>query len=294
MFVVTGATGNTGRRIAVELLENDHEVKVISRDRERLEDLVNRGGIPEQGDLRDQNFVEQALEEADSIYAMIPSDYSAENFREYQNEVINSLANSIEASGINHVVALSSLGARMDSGTGVVLGLHDMEERFRQIPETNVLFLRPGFFMENFYNQKPVILEQNMVAMAIREDRSYPLIHTRDIANYAVRRLQHRDFLGNSHQYLLGERNLTFLEATNILGRAIGEPDLQYVQVDYEDAKQAMMEQGMSEDVANRYNDLFRRINDETIDEDLERTPESTTQTPFEEFAEEFASSISK
>ena len=294
MFVVTGATGNTGKPIAENLLDQGHEVKVIGRDRERLENLVDRGAIPAVGDLRDPSFVEEALDGADAMYAMVPSDFTVQNFRDYQNEIVNSLADAIEQNEVDHVVALSSLGARMDSGTGVLLGLHDMEERFQQMPQTNVLFLRPGFFMENFYNQEPVILDQNMVAMAIRENRSYPLIHTKDIAEYASKRLLHRDFLGHSHQYLLGERNLTFREATKVLGQALGKPDLQYVQVDYEDAKHAMMEQGMSEDVAKRYNDLFRRINDETIDQDVERRPDTTTETPFEEFAEEFAAQISE
>jgi len=293
VYVVTGATGNTGSRIADRLLEEGVDVKVISRDRSKLEPFVEKGAVPAEGNLRNQDFVNRVFEGADAVYGMIPSDYSAEDFRAYQNDISTSIVRAVQKNEVPHVVALSSVGAHLDSGTGVVLGLHDMEQHFRKLQETNVLCLRPCFFMENFYTQMPVIREQNTIAMAVEEDLSNPMIHTRDIANYAAKRLLNQDFTDFSHQYLLGERSRTFGEATEILGSAIGRPDLQYVQVDYPDAREAMMEQGMSEDVARRYNDLFRRMNDGSINEDAERTPESTTPTSFEQFADEFAEAFS-
>lgn len=43
MYVITGATGNTGGRIAEKLLAAGERVRVLGRDRGRLERFVQRG-----------------------------------------------------------------------------------------------------------------------------------------------------------------------------------------------------------------------------------------------------------
>ena len=42
MYVITGATGNTGSIVAHNLLNNDQEVKVISRNKEKLKHLFEK------------------------------------------------------------------------------------------------------------------------------------------------------------------------------------------------------------------------------------------------------------
>ena len=43
MFVVLGATGNTGRATAESLLSKGHKVRAVGRSAERLEALVLKG-----------------------------------------------------------------------------------------------------------------------------------------------------------------------------------------------------------------------------------------------------------
>lgn len=61
------------------------------------------------------------------------------------------------------------------------------------------------------------------------------MIATRDIADVAARALRQRDWRGVVVRELLGERDLTFAEATRIIGARIGKPDLSYVQFPYAD-----------------------------------------------------------
>lgn len=289
MYVITGATGNTGNPIAHQLLDAGKEVTVISRNKERLSDLVEKGAVPAEGDLADSNFLTETFEGADAVYAVIPPNFTADNFRGYQKRIAESLATALEKSKVSHVVALSSIGAHLKEGAGVVQGLHFMEQRFNQINDLNALYLRPTFFMENFYGQIPLIKQMNIMGFAADRDLSIPMIATRDIADYAAKRLLTLDFEGHSHHYLLGERDVTFEEATKILGDAIGKPDLNYVSFSYEEAKKGIMEQGASQDLADRYNEFFRSLNAGKINEDAERTPETTTPTSIEQFAKEFA-----
>ena len=54
-----------------------------------------------------------------------------------------------ELARVPRVVTLSSVGADLPTGTGPILGLRAMEERFNQIPGIHIVHLRPGYFLEN-------------------------------------------------------------------------------------------------------------------------------------------------
>src|SRR5262245_15965289 len=71
MYVVTGATGNTGRVVANRLLDRQKAVRVIGRSKEKLQSLVDRGAEAFVADLGDQAALAQAFAGAEGVYAMI-------------------------------------------------------------------------------------------------------------------------------------------------------------------------------------------------------------------------------
>lgn len=76
---------------------------------------------------------------------------------------------------------------------------------------------------------------------------------------------------------------------TRIIGKAIGKPDLPYVQFPYEEAEKAMVQMGISQDMAKGFVEMNKSINDGFAITGTPRTEENTTPTSFEEFAESFA-----
>lgn len=88
---------------------------------------------------------------------------------------------------------------------------------------------------------------------------------------------------------LLGERDLTYAEATRILGARIGKPDLPYVQFPCADFTESLIGMGASPGVAEAYAELARALNDGIAMPQEGRTPANTTPTRFEECADEFA-----
>jgi hypothetical protein len=75
------------------------------------------------------------------------------------------------------------------------------------------------------------------------------MVATKDIADAATRLLLGGTFTEHPVRYLLGPRDLTMSEATRILGDAIGNPGLKYVQFPEEEARKAMLGMGMSRSV---------------------------------------------
>jgi uncharacterized protein YbjT (DUF2867 family) len=114
------------------------------------------------------------------------------------------------------------------------------------------------------------------------------MVATRDIAAVALKHLLNLDFTGKNHVYVLGARDYTYEEIAAIFGKAIGRPELKYMQFPYEDAKKAMMMMGMGESLAGRMVEFTKAMNEGLVSSDYVRTAENTTPTTAEEFANVF------
>jgi uncharacterized protein YbjT (DUF2867 family) len=287
MYVVTGATGNTGRVIAEALLEKGKKVRVIGRTAERLQFLAGKGAEAFAGSVTDGAAMLRAFQGAQAVYLLVPADYAAQNFRAYQIEVGKTYASALRQAGVPFVVNLSSVGAHLSEGAGPISALHHVEQQLDQLQGVNILHLRPAFFMENFFINLDLIRSQNINGTPLRGDLLLPMIATQDIAAVAAQHLLNLDFSGQSTRELLGQRDISMEEATRILGKAIGK-ELAYVQFSYEQAEQAMVTMGLSQDVARSLNEMDRAMNEGRVRPLEKRSAANTTPTSFEQFAESF------
>ncbi len=288
MYVITGATGNTGKIIASTLLEAGKEVRIIARNTEKAKELTEKGAELFQGSTNDVGLLKKAFAGASTVYAIIPMNMQAADYTAFQMEHVNAIAEAMEACNVDNVVALSSQGAHINNGSGIILGLHKMEEKFNQIVGLNTLNLRPSYFMENTLGMVGLIKDAGIMGSPIKGDFSMPMIATKDIANYAAKRLLALDFDGNNHQDLLGARNVSYEEIAKVYGAAIGKPDLNYVQFPYSDFKGAFMGMGASENVADKMNEFLVRVNAGEIFVS-KRNESNTTPTTIEVFSHTFS-----
>src|SRR6185369_13729295 len=111
MYVITGATGNIGSKTADILLAKGEKVRVIGRNAATLQQFVDKGAEAAVGNLKDGAFLTKAFSGATAVFAIIPPDYTAKDFRAYQNEIGATIATAIKNAGVGCVVNLSSQGA---------------------------------------------------------------------------------------------------------------------------------------------------------------------------------------
>ncbi len=289
MITVMGATGQTGGQIALALLAAGARVRALGRNERALAALRRHGAEVWRGDSADPTFLTGAFRDADAAYTLLPTDRRAPDYPRRQGEEGAAIATAIAASGVRHVVALSSLGAELPAGTGVIVGLHEQEQRLAALATAELLFLRPVSFFENFYDALAPIKAQGSNADAVASDLAIPMIATRDIAAVAARALLARDWQGRVVRELLGQRDLTYREATQILGARIGRPDLPYIQLPYAEMAAALVHGGLSASFAERYVAMTHAFNTGLIRPGAGRTAENTTPTRFEDFADQLA-----
>ncbi|MBI1193537.1 MAG: NAD(P)H-binding protein [Bacteroidetes bacterium] len=290
MYVITGASGNTGKRISEALLAAGKKVRVISRDAKHIQDLVNKGAEPRIGSTDDPEFTKAAFAGAQAAYVLVPGDYAAANFHEAQLAHIHAIAAGLRHNNIPYAVTLSSQGAHLPEGSGVVLALYKMERALEDIPGLNILHLRPTYFMENSLGMVGMVKQAGIMGSPIRPDLRFPAIATRDIAEHAIERLLALDFSGHQVQDLLGSRDVSYVEIASTYGKAIGKPELPYVQFTPSDFKQAMLEQmGASESAADHMLEFIACMNAGGITGAAQRNERSTTPTTIEDFANVFS-----
>ncbi|MGH9727400.1 MAG: NAD(P)H-binding protein [Candidatus Acidiferrales bacterium] len=287
MIVITGATGNTGTPAAEALLAKGEIIRVIGRDAAKLEAFTSRGAEAFVGNVEDASEMERAFAGATAVYLLIPQALQREDFRDYQERISDAYASAISNSGAKFAVTLSSIGAQNTEKTGPLVGLHNMEEKLDRVPGLNVLHLRPATFMENLLMSIDGIRMMNVLPGAFAADAPFPTIATKDIGDYAAGRLARRDFSGHSTQELLGPRDVSMKETAAIIGRAMGKPNLAYVQMPLPLMESALASIGLPKSSAALLVELWNAGNEGLLDPQETRSPENTTPTTLDQFAEE-------
>jgi len=285
MYVVIGATGNTGSVVAKELLTRGRQVRAIGRTTDRLQPLAKLGGEPLVADVTDASALAHAFTGARAAYVMIPPGFRSEDVLAQSKHVSDALASAIEKAGIKHVVVLSSFGADKTEKTGYVAALTHLEEKLRQIAGLHLLCLRSGYFMENTLAQIGMLHAMGKTAGPLRGDLKLPMIATRDIGASAADALLKLNFSGKQTREVLGQRDLDMNEATAIIGKAIGKPDLQYLQLPLEQVRPGLLQAGMSGNMADLLLEMSDSLNAGHIRAMEKRSPENTTATSFDTFA---------
>ena len=287
MYVIVGATGNTGSIVAEKLLAQGEKVRAIGRDKGKLEKLAAKGAETATGEVTDAAFLANAFEGARAVYFMVPPNPTSDDYRGFQREIIEAGAAAIEKAKVHYVVALSSYGADKEAGSGPVSGLQGLEARLAKIPGLNVLFLRPGYFMENLLGQIGAIQHFGMMASPVGPEVALPAIATEDIGEAAAEHLLKLDFSGHETKELQGQRDITYVEAATIIGKAIGKPELKYMQMPGNEFVGVVTGMGLSRNFGELIVEMCDAMNDGRMKALEPRTAANTTPTAIETFVNE-------
>lgn len=287
MYVIVGATGNTGSVAAEALLARGQKVRVIGREAGKLQRFVSKGAEAFVADVRDSGALTRAFAGARAVYTLVPPNFSLDDYRGYAAQITDSIAAAVQKAGVTHVVNLSSIGAHLAVPPGPIACLRYQEDKLNGIPGLNVLHLRPGHFMENTLMQIQVIKMFGVMGGIFRPDLPLEQIATRDVGAAAAEALEKLDFTGHQTRELLGQRDLSMNETAKAIGQAIGKPGLAYMQVPAAQAIQGMQQVGVSERSARLLIEMWDQVNAGVMKGQEGRSARNTTPTSIETFAAE-------
>jgi len=286
-ITLTGSIGNITKPLAEILVAKGHEVKIISSNADRTEEIKLLGAIPLIGSVSDTGFLKNAFSGADAIYTMVPPNFAAPKFRAYIKGIGENYAVAIKESGVKKVVNLSSVGADLPDGTGPIAGLHDVENIFAELNGVDVKHLRAGYFYINFLANIDMVKHANILGSNFGADAKLILVHPRNIAAAAAEVLE-SNFTGKTIQYVASDES-TPADVAKELGTAVGKPALPWIEFSDEDAFNGMVGAGLPEEIAKNYVEMGDAIRSNKLFVDYYKNRPFLGSIKLKDFAAEFA-----
>lgn len=282
-IVIAAASGNIGRRAAQKVVQAGVETILLTRQPEKLADLAAQGATVKPISSDDPQGLIEVTQDADALFWVTPPKLDALSLRDWYIQTAMAGARAVRENSIKRVVNISSLGAGASEYLGTVTFVGPVESIFNQTL-SNVLHLRPGYFMENFLGQVKFIEQDNAVYFPYASDHDIPWISTDDIGDEAAKYLLDDRWAGQWTRNLMEPENLTLPETTAIVSRVLNR-SIEYVQVTVESIQQQLSLTGATPDVQRELGNLFRALGNPDGIYATARTPEAITPTTFEQFA---------
>ena len=276
MYVIAGVSGHVGSVVANQLLEQRKKVKVIVRDAKKGAPWAQRGAEIAVGELQDQPFLTGALKGAAGFFTLLPPNYQlSSNFVAFQKKTSDAIAGAVKASSVPHVVMLSSLGADLESGTGLIKVLHYLENALRATG-AKVTTIRASYFQENAATLAPV-RQTGIFPSLLPADYPFPQVATLDIGKLAAEALlsppprsEVVDLLGP----LYSQR-----QVAEQLGKALGKP-VNVIEVPREGWVPALQQGGFSKELAELFAEMYDAFAKGLVSPKGDRTAQG--KTPLE------------
>jgi uncharacterized protein YbjT (DUF2867 family) len=188
MFVVIGATGNTGSVVVETLLNRKQPVRVVVRSADKGAQWQAKGAEVAVATLDDVPSLVTAFQGAKGVYLMVPPNYGATAWLADQQKRMDQAVEAVKTSGIGHVVYLSSIGAQLPGGTGPIRAVHYGEGKLEGAVQ-HLTILRPPSFMENWVPVIGAAKAQGVLPTFLAPAARIPTMSTRDIGRIGAEQL---------------------------------------------------------------------------------------------------------
>ncbi|MCJ9669644.1 MULTISPECIES: SDR family oxidoreductase [unclassified Neorhizobium] len=216
-ILVTGATGNIGRKVVEHLVERGADVRALVRDPSKA--VFPTGVSVVQGDFLDIDSLRNAMSGVSTLFllnAVVPDEFT---------QALIAL-NVARSAGVERIVYLSVIHADVYVNVPHFAGKFGVERMIEQMG-FKATILRPAYFMQNDLMVKDVITGYGAYTMPIGA-KGLAMIDTRDIAEIAalelLRREQAAEPLALDRINLVGPETLTGTDIAAIWSDVLARP----------------------------------------------------------------------
>jgi uncharacterized protein YbjT (DUF2867 family) len=291
-IIVTGSLGHISKPLTEILVQKGHAVTVVSSNPDKQPLIEASGARAAIGTVEDIGFLTATFTGADAVYTMVPPPVSFFDHNldmmAYCRKLADNFAQAISKSGVKRLVHLSSIGAHLDKGTGLILGHHAAESILNDLSDVAITFMRPVAFYYNLYGFSGGIKETGMIASNYGADDRVAWVSPVDIAAAIAAEII-TPLVGRKVQYVASDEP-SCNEIASILGEAIGKPDLKWMVISDEQMQSRLEGFGMPKQFAADFVEMNASMHKGVLFQDyfLNR-PKVLGQVKIRDFAQEFA-----
>lgn len=286
-IIITGSLGHIGQPLTLALAKAGHKVTVITSDENKKKAIEQLGASAAVGRIDDPAFLTKTFSGMDAAFCMIPPDYSQPDQVEYYAHLASVYAEAIHNAAVKRIVHLSSYGAQLSSGTGFIAGSYRTEKIFNSIPNIQLTLLRPTYFYYNLLHFIDMIKHAGFIGAVYGGEDKLLMVSPADIASAAAEELQVTANV--SHIRYINSDERTCNEVAQILGKAIGIDDLQWLALPQEKVLESVLAMGMPENAASNLVELGQALHTGKLNEDYMLHKPQAGKVKIEDYAIEFA-----
>jgi uncharacterized protein YbjT (DUF2867 family) len=292
-IIVTGSLGNISKPLTKELISRGHSVTVISSSTERQSEIEALGAEAAIGTMENVDFLTETFNGADVVYAMEALNAGSFfdhnlDFIEANTQIGRNYKKAFERSGVKNIVHLSSIGAHMSTGNGILTFHNNVENILNELPENvSIKFMRPVGFYYNMFSFIQTIKTQGAIIQNYGGDQKEPWVSPLDIADVIAEEVE-KPFNGREIRYIASEE-ISPNEIAAILGEAVGNPDLKWLQIPDEQLLNGMITAGMNPKTAAGFVEMNAARGNGLLYEDYNQHRPVLGKVKLKDFAKEFA-----
>lgn len=317
-IVITGSLGRISKMLTQELVQKGHSITVISSTSGRQKEIEALGATAAIGSVENISFLTTAFTGADAVYCMLPPFKFQENPNlDARAEAIRLATNycqAIRQSGVKRVIQLSSIGAHLEKGNGL-LAFHFMAEKvFSELPaDVALTHMRPVGFYYNLYDFLESIKGKGFMDSFIGKILTVkfyglmgfiqgkrglilsnyggadkmPWVSPTDIATAIADEIT-VPASGRKVRYVASEE-LTCQEIARALGTAIGKPYLEWETISDKQMESALLQYKMPLNLAKDITEMNASMHSGILFEDYYKHKPVLGKVKMKDFAKEFA-----
>lgn len=296
-IVLTGSIGNIGKPLTQLLVKKGHTVTVISSNPEREKTINALGASAAIGSMFDKAFLTRTFTGADSVYLMETLEAAGDFFDKEAdfiasiNEIGHNYKAAVQAAGIKKVIHLSSIGAHLEKGNGILRFHYNVETILKQLPEdVSIKFMRPVGFFTNLFSMINTIKNKGAIVSNYGGNGREPWVSPNDIAEVIAEEMD-SPFSGRTVRYIASDE-VSPNEIAAALGQAIGKPELQWQVISDEQLLANWLNIGFNEQIAKGFVEMQAGQGSGFLYEDYYRHKPELGPTKLANFANDFASAF--
>ncbi|PDT29671.1 NmrA family transcriptional regulator [Rhizobium sp. L9] len=189
MYIIVGGTGRVGSAVAKTLLDQGEAVTIVTRTPEKAGAWRQRGAEVAIADVHDVASLRKVFRRGKRAFLLNPNaDIASDTDRE-ERETVCCLLEAIEGSGLEKVVAQSTMGAQPGEQCGDLNVLYELETGLRGQP-IPASVIRAAYYYSNWDTMVGPVAKDGVLSTMLPADLTLPMVAPEDLGSVAAQLLR--------------------------------------------------------------------------------------------------------
>lgn len=188
MHIIMGGTGHVGSATADALIARGAAVTIVTHDASHAGEWRAKAAQIVEADINDVRSLRAAFQRGRRAFLLNPPADPKDDTDTVERRTIANILAALEGSGLEKVVAESTLGAQPGERIGDLNTLWELEEGLRRQPIPAAIN-RAAYYMSNWDGLLEIASSSGKLPTMLPADLNLPMVAPRDLGEAAAERL---------------------------------------------------------------------------------------------------------